>query len=269
VRCDLHLHSTHSDGGLSPRQLVAAARAAHLHRIALTDHDTMAGVAEAQQEAARLTDGLRVLAGCEVTSSLEGRDVHLLAYFRAPPGTTFLRFLERVQRARRVRLSAGLQALGRRTGRPLDLGQVEARFPGAVPTRTHVARTMVATGMVPDTGAAFRDHLAFHHGLFPPLEVSPELALASIHEADGLGFLAHPDEETLAAGLTRLRRAGLDGLEVVTRRGRVLGAEEAVERYDLMACGGSDWHPYGPGAWHDGWHVEGSEVAALLEWAFS
>ena len=241
---DLHLHTTASDGTLSPSDLVFRARVARLSTIAITDHDTTAGTRAAR--AAARDAGVELIPGVEISSVDGGRDIHMLAYFIDPDAPPLLAFLD-AQRAERLRR---LTAMGERLASldcPVDIEPIleRARCGGSV-GRPQVADALVRAGHAADRDEAFSKFLEFGAPAFVPRSgATPFDVVRVVHEAGGVVSMAHP-------GLTRrddliapLAAAGLDALEV-----RHSDHDEAAEaRYraiasdlGLGATGGSDYH---------------------------
>jgi len=245
---DLHSHSTASDGAVAPAEVVAAARKANLVAIALTDHDTLGGVAEAMAAGERL--GVRIVAGTELSAYDGEKEVHLLALHLADPGTVdaaLVRFREG-RRDRAEAIVARLNALDV----PVTLEAVlEEAGDGAV-GRPHVARAMVAAGAVRDFREAFDRFLGAGRPAFVAKEFLSIVDAARLaHDAGGLLVFAHPGADGTRERVARMVADGLDGLEVVhpsqspdeQARLRALADE-----FDLVYSGGSDWHgaPEGP-----------------------
>jgi 3',5'-nucleoside bisphosphate phosphatase len=241
---DLHLHTTASDGTLSPSELVSRARAAGLSIIAITDHDTTAGTCAAR-EAAR-EHGLELIPAVEISSVDRGRDVHMLAYFVDPGSPDLLGFLD-AQRAERLRR---LTAMGDRLaelGCPIDIDPIlEAARCGRSIGRPQVADALVGCGHAANRDDAFAKYLEFGAAAFVPRSgVSPFDVIRLVHAVGGLVSMAHP-------GLTRrddlipaMAAAGLDALEA--RHSDHDGPTEARYRalaseLGLAATAGSDYH---------------------------
>jgi predicted metal-dependent phosphoesterase TrpH len=243
---DLHLHTTASDGRCTPAELVRLARAASLTVIAATDHDTTAAVGDVGRSAA--LEGIEAIAGIEVTAVEDGRDVHVLGYFIDPDRAELQQFLaaQRAHRLARVReIAARLDALGM----PVDIETVLAdatRDPSRSVGRPQIARAMIAGGYVTTVDEAFARWLGRECPAFVPrVGASPEVVIATIHEAGGLASLAHPGRTDIDERITSLRDAGLDALEAFHSD----HDEAARERYarlarslGLQVTGGSDFH---------------------------
>lgn len=257
---DLHMHSTASDGAKAPADVVAEAQRVGLAAIALTDHDTLAGLAEAR--AAATTAGIRVIAGVEL-SAVEGeQETHLLGLHLADTDEMERRLVDlREMRHRRAdAMVAKLNALG--IGVTMD--EVLAQAAGGAIGRPHVARAVVARGGAADLREAFDRLLGNGRPAYVGKErLTMEDAIAMIHRAGGLAVLAHPGPTATRPRLEGLKALGLDGVEVRhpshsdEEIGRILRLTESL---DLLPSGGSDWH----GA-TDGWRTLGS-MRVPAEW---
>ncbi len=246
-RCiDLHTHSHCSDGLLSPAGLVAAARTNGLAAMALTDHDTTAGLAEALAAGQEL--GVEVVEGVEVSAFCQEVPVHILGY-GVDPGSAALQGclaeLQAIRRRRNRRICERLAAKG------IDISEEElATTPGLV-GRPHFARILAKRGVVADEEEAFRRFLRRNAAAYVPKEpFAAERAIAAIRAAGGVAVLAHPHTYPLSPtrleGMVReLAAAGLGGLEL-----RYPGMPPAFSRrlerlaaaFSLVATGGSDYH---------------------------
>ena len=243
---DLHLHTTASDGRYAPADVVACAHAGGVTVIAITDHDTTAGVREAQRRGRQL--GMTVVAGIEITAVEHGRDVHMLGYFMDPDDAELVGFLRR-QRLSRVERVEAIGARLAALGLPVDLGALlkDARRDAARSVgRPQVARAMIAAGHVAGTREAFDKWLGQDRPAFVPRTgIPPEEVIAVVHRAGGLVSLAHPGRTQIDARLEALHDAGLDAIEVYHSDHDAV----AVARYQqiaadlgLLASGGSDFH---------------------------
>lgn len=249
---DLHAHSTASDGVLAPAAVVAAAQEVGLAALALTDHDSVAGLAEAR--AAGAAAGLRIVAGVELSAHLEREEIHLLALHvddDAMIADELARFRDdRVARAEQM--VTRLRALGVEVHMDDVLREAGA---GAV-GRPHVARAVVAAGGARDVREAFDRFLGDGRPANvdkPRFEAADAIALA--HAAGGIAVWAHPGMAGRRERVEPLAAAGLDGIEVLHPRhsGEDLSRLSALaEHFDLVTSGGSDWH--GP---TDAWRTLG------------
>ena len=246
MRADLHLHTCYSDGTESPAAVVAAAQAARLNLIAIADHDSLGGVEEAC--AAARPVGLEVIPAAEFTASLHGREIHLLGYFASIPDEPLRRYLRRMQDFRRQRMETALARL-RQRGVKVDSSDLPRAPCCESLTTTHLAVLLVARGYAASVRAAWRKYLASERGIVPLFEVTAEEVIAVIHRGGGLAVWAHPSRRHLPRELDELVAQGLDGVEVLNKRRRLEVAEglrTLVQKYNLVATGGSDWHGEGP-----------------------
>lgn len=240
---DLHSHSTASDGSCAPADVVAAAVAAGLAAIALTDHDSIAGVPEAVRTGVRL--GIRVIAGVELSAHDDkGREIHLLGLHLA----TLTPLEEALVGLRDVRLARGEEIVRRLNALnvPLQLDAVLAEAGGGALGRPHVARALIAGGFVRDSREAFDRYLGNGRPAYVDkarLDVSDAIEL--VHAAGGIAVYAHPGPDGKRERLEWFQRQGLDGVEV--RHPSHSPDDEArlrtlAESMGLVPSGGSDWH---------------------------
>lgn len=247
---DLHLHTTASDGRSTPDALVREAAAAGVRVLAVTDHDTTAGV-EAVFHAAEEA-GLTAVAGIEITAVEDGQDVHVLGYFLDPDNQTLGTFLEaqRADRLRRVvEIARRLAALGAPIEIEAELADA-ARQPGRSVGRPTIARALVAAGHVADISEAFARYLSDGQPAFIPREGATVGAVVQlIAGAGGIASLAHPGKLGSQALVQRAIENGLPAIEVHhpdhDAEDRAHYADVA-ERAGLLITGGSDYH--GPGS---------------------
>jgi predicted metal-dependent phosphoesterase TrpH len=243
---DLHLHTTASDGRLTPRELVEAAAAAGLSVMAVTDHDTTAAIADVGALAA--ARGIEAISGIEITAIDDGADVHILGYFFDAGNEALARFLEAQRGARLARVHAIAERLAS-LGMPIDVEPVIAegrRQTGRSVGRPQVARAMVAAGYVADTRQAFDQWLGRGLPAFVARAgAGSEQVIAVIHHAGGLASVAHPVKSVSDARIAELRAAGLDAIEVFHPD----HTADLVEHYGrlaaslgLLTTGGSDFH---------------------------
>lgn len=243
---DLHLHTTASDGTLTPTALVQRAASAGITVLSVTDHDTVAGLPEARAAADSL--GVRLIDGIEITAVEDSRDVHMLAYFFDPESRAFLDFLMR-QRADRVRRVEEIAGLLKDLGAPIDcspLLDMAAREPGRSVGRPQVADALVAAGFVESRNDAF-DRLLGDDGpaYVPRRGANPGEVIALVRHAGGIVSLAHPGLLRKDAIIPRLVTEGLAAIEACHS-----DHDAADERHyrDLAASlgvavsGGSDFH---------------------------
>jgi 3',5'-nucleoside bisphosphate phosphatase len=240
---DLHVHSTASDGSLAPEAVVRRALAAGLGAIALTDHDTLAGLPEAMAAGER--HGVRVVCGCEFSAAAPWGEMHVLGYYLPPDSPELNLFLERC-RADRVRRAQAMVEQLQRLGVGLSFDNVLAESAGGAVGRPHVARAIVRHGGAIDLGDAFDRYLGRGRPAFIEKTLPTFGAVAEVvHAAGGLVSVAHLKERGTRAFIERLKGQGLDAVE--TRhpshdpdlRARLT---DIVIKLGLLRTGGSDWH---------------------------
>lgn len=247
--CDLHLHSDHSDGTEPPVDVAAAAHRHGLRTIALTDHDTTAGWAEAAEAATSL--GMTFLPGMELSARHEWRSVHVLAYLFDPDDAAVRALTDRIRSSRLTRA----REMAERIGRDYALGWEDILAQtavGATVGRPHIADALVAAGIVADRGEAFASILhpagAYYVDLFAP---DPVTAVAAIAAAGGVPIIAHPAGRAGILPRPLLRAmldAGLAGFELGHRENRpeqVATLRRLVEERNLLVTGSSDYHGAG------------------------
>ena len=239
---DLHMHSTASDGAVHPRDVVAAAAATGLAAVALTDHDTIDGVADARRAGAEL--GIEVIAGVELSAFEDERETHLLGLhlsdLTAIEGA--LALFRSARRIRAERIVAALNGLGV----PVTLEAVMAEAGTGAIGRPHIARALIAGGWVRDSREAFDRYLGYRKPAFVPKHtLGLAEAIDLVHAAGGIAVLAHPGGAGTRAWLESLAGLGLDGVEVrhpghsaedIARLGAL------ADHLGLVPSGGSDWH---------------------------
>ncbi len=248
LNIDLHTHSNCSDGALSPSQLVARAAAAGVEVLALTDHDTVAGLEQADHSAGGL--GIRFVPGVEISAAWRAQSIHVLGLWIDPAAAQLREELDLQAERRRTRMVKICERLSK-AGLPGAelLAAVQAQ-PG-LPTRAHLAHAMVAGGHVGRADDAFRKYLGAGKSAnvaadWPALDV----VVGWIRAAGGVATLAHPARYTLSAGARRqllvdFVAAGGAALEVVSGGNGAQHVEAVAAmavKHGLMGSVGSDFH---------------------------
>jgi 3',5'-nucleoside bisphosphate phosphatase len=243
-RVDLHTHTLASDGALAPRALVQKAVEHGVRVLAITDHDSTEGLAEAREEAAR-HPGLTLVPGLEINCNVEGAEIHVLGYLvdhEAPWFQDFLREQRAARTARVYTLAARLAELGL----PIDPAEVFALAGEAAPGRPHVAQVMVKRGYVRSVREAFDKYLRSDGPAnVPRHRLTPIEAIAVIRRAGGVPVLAHPGLADRDAMIPELVAAGLGGIETYYAEHSAEQTRRYLDlcrRFDLVATGGSDFH---------------------------
>ncbi|MCX7855506.1 MAG: PHP domain-containing protein [Anaerolineae bacterium] len=249
-RVDLHVHTTASDGSLTPAEVVQLALEQGLAAIALTDHDTIEGLAEAW--AAANGTGLEVVPGVEISSDWPVGDFHILGLYVDPWDGPFSECLQSMKAARLQRARKILERLAA-LGMPLEWDEV-TRFCNGNCTigRLHIAQAMVRRGYVSDVYEAFRRYIGRDGPAYVPrLRMAPVEVIGLIRRAGGVAVLAHPAASGVMEHIPTLASLGLQGVEVYypdhsPEDVKVLLA--MARRYRLLVTGGSDFHGFGLGA---------------------
>lgn len=240
---ELHCHSTASDGQLTPTQLVERALSLGLTTLALTDHDTVAGVDEAIEAARELS--LRIVSGVELSCHYEGREIHVLGYFFEHRDPDFLELLDRSQKEREDRAQEILVKLGA-LGLQLTYQQVVDQSSGGVIGRPHIARALIEKGYARSFDEAFDLYLGNKAPAYVGRRLlSLEEGIEAVRRTGGCSVLAHPGVLDDWALVERILKLPIDGIEVWhpshdkarRKRARRLGG-----RYQKVLTGGSDFH---------------------------
>lgn len=270
MRIDLHTHSTASDGTGAPAQVVAEAAAAGLDVVALTDHDTTAGWAEAMTAAHE--HGIVLVRGTEVSARAHGISIHLLSYLQDPTHPALTVELDKTRDARLNRARAIVELLA--VDVPITWDDVLAHSRDAVVVgRPHIADALVALGIVPDRDTAFA-HLLSAAGPYHVPHYAPDGpdAVRAIRAAGGVPVFAHPGADARGRIVPdrvfdRLAAAGLGGLEVDHRDHSPAQRERLTaiaDRLGLFVTGSSDYHGTGK-ANRLGENLTAPEVLAAIE----
>jgi predicted metal-dependent phosphoesterase TrpH len=266
LKIDLHIHSTASDGSLPPASVVDAARAGGLHIIALADHDTIAGVAPAQQAGYGF---IHVIPAIELSTHHNSAELHMLGYFVDLTNPALVQYGERASSARALRMQEMIERLGE-VGIRIEFDEVLA---AAGPHRQslgrpHLARAMLQRGYVSNVSDAFDRYIGDACPAFVPTRlISPAEAIGLIHAALGVAVWAHPRPDQLATELPQFIEWGLDGVECYRPRVPHAEAERMVNLARdarLLVTGGSDWHGEWQGKLGE-FALERDDVVAFLD----
>jgi predicted metal-dependent phosphoesterase TrpH len=240
---DLHCHSTASDGECLPAEVVQRAKAADLAAIALTDHDTTAGVAEAVRAGAAI--GVRVICGCEFSTRAPWGELHLLGYFLDPEHAGLQSFLVQTRAARRRRGEQMVTKL-QQLGIGIDLADLEEQAGTGAVGRPHVARALVERGVSVDINDAFAQYLGRGRVAYVEKPLPSLVSVtALVHDVGGLAVAAHLGDHGTEGQIREFRVQGLDGIEVrhpSHSPGTEARLTRLAERLGLGVSGGSDWH---------------------------
>jgi predicted metal-dependent phosphoesterase TrpH len=246
---DLHLHTTASDGTMSPAELVRYAKAKGLKVIAITDHDTIEGLPEGIQEGNKV--GLEVIPGVELSADAATGTMHLLGYYIDPACAELADKLRVLQQARMERNLSMVEKL-RGLGIPLELSEVKAAPEEGQIGRPHFAYTMVQKGYAQNIQDAFDRYLGKGRPAYvEKFRFSPAEAIHFIRKAGGITVLAHPftlkqaEPEDFEALIRELKEKGLDGIEVYYPEhsdGQKRLYRDVAQKYGLVISAGSDFH---------------------------
>jgi predicted metal-dependent phosphoesterase TrpH len=244
---DLHTHTTHSDGSDTPEELVGKEARAGAVALAITDHDTVSGLAQGSSAAQQ--HGIEFVDGIEISAEYSPGTMHLLGYcIDGAAIETDLVELKHARDQRNPQIAVRLQELGM----DITYEEVQALSGGEVVGRPHFARLMMQKGYVGSIKDAFDSFLAKGSPAYvEKLRLSPENAIDLIHRAGGVAVLAHPYQLKLPSFdavddlVAELGRSGLDGIEAVYSRHSEeerSASAEIARRHDLLVTGGSDYH---------------------------
>jgi predicted metal-dependent phosphoesterase TrpH len=245
-RADLHLHTTHSDGTYTPAQIINLAGRSGLAAVAVTDHDTVAGVAGARTAARG--SALEVIAGVEVSAEYRGREFHLLGYFVRPDDEALGGALDQLRRDRADRFWVMVRRL-RACGVSVDEGELR-QFAGAgVLGRRNLAEYLVRAGRAGSVREAFLRYLGDNGRVaVPKVRLDVAEAIDRVRGAGGVAAWAHPSYDCTRESLVELRDRGLGAVEVEypgARASRVRELRGLAAELRLAVTAGSDCH--GPG----------------------
>jgi len=243
---DLHTHSSASDGVLSPTELVQLAKTEGLAAIAITDHDTISGLAAGIEAGRQL--GISVIPGIELSTQLGDREIHILGYLLDYRDETFLSTLQIYTSARKSRGKKIIEKL-KKLGIDLEWEEILHKAGEGSVGRLHIARALMEQGYVDSIEEAFHKYLNPGTPAFVPrLKLEPREAINLIKSVHGIPVLAHPGLLNSAKLIEELISLGLMGLEVYYP----LHGPQEVEYFaalckvrGLIATGGSDFHGIG------------------------
>lgn len=254
IKADLHVHTTASDGKLSPAAMIEQAAALGLEAIAITDHDSIEGIAAALESASRFPK-LIFIPGVEINTDVADGEVHILGYFIDHKNKKLKHTLEELRNSRYER---GRKIVAKLTemGVNLDWKRVEELADGGSVGRPHIAQAMIDQGLVSSFQEAFGTYIGRNCPAYVQRKkLTPVEAVALVLEGTGLPVLAHPaDIQPLESFILELKNAGIIGMEVYYNNYTPQTTDylqTLADKYDLIACGGSDHHGFDGGAGAD------------------
>ncbi len=242
---DLHLHTTASDGRLTPGELIALVARKGLQVVSVTDHDSTEGLGEAL-EAAKAFPHLTVIPGIELSTDIPGDEIHVLAYFVRHNDEELMATLRKFRQGRLERGKGMVEKL-RALGMDIEWQRVQEIAGDGSVGRPHVALALMEKGYVSQTNEAFEKYLGRNGPAYVEREkLTPLEAVEAISSWGGVAVLAHPAQlPDLDDKLEELRSAGLVGMEVYYAQyseERILELASTAARHGLLPCGGSDYH---------------------------
>lgn len=244
-KVDLHLHSSVSDGVLSPDEVVAKAAELGLTAISLTDHDNVDGIAPALKAADKYPS-LVFIPGLEISTDITTGEVHVLGYYVDHTNPELLTALKTLRDSRLGRAQKMVQKLSE-MGMPIEWERVKMISGNGSVGRPHIAQALLEKGYIETIREAFSKYIAFGGPAYVPREkMTPAEAIELITRADGFAVLAHPlNISKLDILLKTMVKAGLTGLEVYYKDYSVEERESLArlaDKYRLIATGGTDYH---------------------------
>jgi len=239
---DLHIHTIYSDGSWSPEKVVEGALKEDLACISITDHDNVDGIAEAQDAAG---DRLEVLPGIEVSTELNGEEVHILAYMIDFKSPGIVRTLDEMRRIRVDRIHGICRKL-KSLDLPLEAEDVFAMAGKGTVGRLHVAQAMHKRGFISTLGEAFARYIGDRGPAYVgKFKMTPKEAVQWIRRSGGVPVLAHPYTLSNNALISDFFKVGIMGLEAYYPEHTAFQTQEFVkmcEKNGLVVTGGSDFH---------------------------
>lgn len=241
---DLHLHTTASDGSLTPTEVVFEAKARGVQLIAVTDHDTVDGVEEALAAARGV--GVTVVPAVEINADFRDEEVHVLGYYIDPTLNWLRDYFAEAQKQRTERIWKIAANIRRLYGVPIDFAELEQMVGEAVVTRGHLNRYLVELGVASSMADAEKRFTGNHCPSYVPrATATTQEAIAMIKQAGGIAVIAHPGRIRKQEVIEHVIKAGVDGIEAYyylhTQSQTAEYAQLARER-GLLVTGGSDCH---------------------------
>jgi hypothetical protein len=245
---DLHLHTLASDGRLTSTELIQMVVKNGLKTISVTDHDSTEGLAEAYEAAKEFPD-LRIIPGIEMSADIPGDEVHVLGYFLDYHDEEFQAQLTEFRMGRVGRAQVMVEKLDA-LGKPVEWERVMHFAGDGTVGRPHIALAMVEAGYFKEPKEAFEEYLG-NDGLayYDRPKLAPAAGVEMIKKVGGVPVLAHPTfMNDMEAGIANLKNVGLMGMEVYYAQyddDTVRHLARLAKEYDLIPCGGSDYHGMG------------------------
>ena len=244
-KVDLHIHTTASDGKFTPAEIVRKAREAGLSYIGICDHDSIEGIAGAQ-EAALNYPGVTIIEGVEINTDIPAGELHILGYFYDRNNFELKQTLERLRNCRIERAQKMINKL-RKIGLKIDYLRVEELAGNGAIGRPHIAQAMLEKGYVNSFREAFTKYINRGGPAYVERDkITPDEAIQLILRARGIPVMAHPlTFDSYEDILAKLKLVGLAGIEVYYNNysaEQISNLLRIAERFDLIPTGGSDFH---------------------------
>lgn len=240
---DLHLHTTASDGVHSPAKILELVRKANLAAFSVTDHDTLDGSLKVRE--LLQPEDPELISGVELSVSVEGDDMHMLAYLFDPAHESFceqLRLFKIKREQRGMLIVEKLQQMGV----SITFEDVKRVAGNSVIGRPHIAEALLKLRHISAIEEAFRKYIGYESPAYVPKAAwSPKEAIDMIHSAGGLAVMAHPGIANMTKHIPKMATLGMDGIEVfhyAHNRETITMLKKVAEAYSLLMTGGSDFH---------------------------
>ncbi|WP_103665678.1 PHP domain-containing protein [Gracilimonas amylolytica] len=242
-KADLHIHTTCSDGKLAPTEVIELAKEKKLKAVSITDHDTYKGYHQAREKAEELE--VELISGCEITSTINDKEAHILAYYFDPDTDYLEKFLSEQRKARSKRIK-GIIATVQKAGVDVDYDEVWAEANGANIGRPHLARVLTQKGYVSSPKEAFIRYLSNQKlGTIENTYPDYREVIEIVKNVGGACVLAHPGRLYSSEEVKKFVEAGMDGIECIhPSHNYTLQKKytEMCEDQGLLMTGGSDTH---------------------------
>lgn len=248
MEVDMHIHTVESDGTYTPEEIMMRAIKNNVIALAITDHDTVAGIESGKKIADRY--GLEFIEGIEISCNVGDLEVHVLGYYLNLQDKVFLGELEELEKARDERNRKIIEKF-EKLGIIVDTEELRRLAPGKIISRVHFANYLLEKGIVTSKNEAFDKYLGRNGAVYVPKEnFPPERAVKMIKENGGFASLAHPklitlNDEVLNNLILKLKECGLDALEAQYSSFSKIERQKykrLAKKYDLLITGGSDFH---------------------------
>ena len=243
-KADLHMHTSYSDGRLTPYDLIYKAKKNGLSVISITDHDNISALKESLVIGKQM--GIEVIPGVEISSEINGQEIHILAYFIDPDNEIFKALLKKIRNSRIDRVRKMIKMLND-LGSKIDAEEFISRFDENISIgRPHIAQELVAEKFAKTFAEAFMKYIGDNKQAFVKKEnPSYSETIKAIAGSGGLSFIAHPGKYVRDEVMAALIEEGLDGIEINhpshTREDREYFTKIAADNF-LLESGGSDFH---------------------------